>query len=255
MTISTRNNLLLGILVLCGIIMVSALLGAAVLWEEARDAAMPAIPVVSLFTAGFALGGGFLFRIFFRRSISVEVFFFTLFVLAFFFETFRLGVLYIVIREEPFYLGVLFTRIIHFGRFFRLFSLFTAGLFAVSTKGWKPWLFLGVIALVSFTLVAGIPINPTRILPQMMYEVGNRTYMLVIALFFSFFTILNLVLAAVLKSTREYYYIAASVALVLVGNILIMYFISPLLLSLGGFLLVGGSFFFGKLIHGLYLWS
>ena len=255
MTISTRNNLLLGILILCGIIVLLTVLGAAALWEEAREAEMLGISVVSLFTAGFSLGGGMLFRMYFRRSISVEVFFFTLFVLALFFEAFRLGVLYIVIREEPFFLGVLFTRIILFGRFFRLFSLFTAGLFAVSTKGWKPWLFLGVIALVSFTLVAGIPINPTRLLPQMMYEVGNSTYMLVITLFFSFFTILNLVLAAVLKSTREYYYIAASLAVVLAGHILIMYFISPLLLSIGGFLIAGGSFFFGKLIHDLYLWS
>ena len=255
MTISTRNNLLLGILSLGGLILVLALLGAAVLWDEAREAERLEIPLVSLFTAGLALGGGLLFRIFFRRSISVEVFFFSLFLLAFFFEAFRLGVLYIVVRDKPFFLGVLFSRIVYFGRFFRLFSLFTAGLFAVTTKSWKPWLFLGVTALVSFTLVAGIAVNPTQLLPQMLYEAGNMTYILVMTLFFSFFTILNLVLAAVLKSTREYYSIAGSVMVVLAGNILLMYFLTPLLLILGGFLVVGGSFFFGKLIHDLYLWS
>jgi hypothetical protein len=206
-------------------------------------------------SAGFALGGGLLFRIYFRRSISVEVFFFTLFLLSFFFEAFRLGVLYIIIREQPFSLGILFTRFVHFGRFFRVYCLFTAGLFAVTTKSWKPWLFLGVTALVSFTLVAGIPINPTELLPQMLYEVGNGPYMLVITLFFSFFSVVNLVLAAALKSTGEYYYLAGAAALVLGGNVIVMYFLSPLLLILGGCFLVGGSFFFGKMIHDLYLWS
>lgn len=255
MTISTRNNLLLGILVVCGIILVLGGIGASSLWEKARGADKLVIILISLFSAIYAFGGGLLFRLFFRRSLSVEVFFFTLFVLAFFFESFRLGVLYIVIREEPFYLGVLLTRIVHFGRFLRLFSLFSAGLFAVTTKSWKPWLFLGIIGLVSFTLVATMPINPTLVLPSMLYQVGNSPYMFIITLFFSFFTIVNFVLTAVLKNTREYYFLSGSITLVLAGNIMIMYLLGPLTLALAGILLIGGSFFFGKLIHDLYLWT
>lgn len=209
-----------------------------------------------LFLSLFSFVSSLLFRITFSKTLAPELFFFAIFILTFSFEAFRLIFLYFQFRSSPFIIGILITRIVHFGRFLRVYSLFAAGLFACSIANPKTGIYLGIGILLSLAYAIGIPVDATRRTGTFLYITGIADYTRIIFSIGEVISIINFVLAGVLKNTREYYFMALAFFITLGGSAVLISFPGRLLfLVIGVPFLLAGTIMFGNRSHELYLWT
>jgi len=209
-----------------------------------------------LFLSLFSFVCALLFRITFSKTLAPELFFFTIFILTFSFEMFRLLFLYFDIRSYPFIFGIIVTRIVHFGRFLRIFSIFTAGLFACSLSNPKTGIYLGIGILLALGYAIGIPVDAAESTGTLLYGVGIAHYTRVIFAIGEVLSVINFILAGILKNTREYYFMAIAFFITLAGGTMLIAFPQRLLfLAIGVPLLLAGTILFGKRSHELYLWT
>lgn len=204
----------------------------------------------------FAFIAALVFRITFNKTLAPEMFFFTIFILTLAFELFRIVHLYLLFTSTPFIYGIIITRLVHFGRFLRIYSVFIAGLFACSITNPKTGVYLGIGILLSVVYAVGIPIDATNMTENLLYTVGISQYIRITFIIIEALSVLNFVLAGVLKNTREYIFMAVSFIIILTGSELLITFPHSLPLFGGGMiLLIIGTIFFGKRTHELYLWT
>jgi hypothetical protein len=164
--------------------------------------------------------------------------------------------IYIDYTSAPFFYGILVTRAVQFGRFLRVYTVFGAGLFACSTSTLKTGIFLGIGALLGFAFAAGIPVDATKQNFDLLYYIGITKYTKFLFLGAEFVSVLNFLLAGILKSLREYYFIAVTFLIAIAGADLIILFPGNIyILGLGFVLLIIGTILFSNRIHKLYLWS
>ena len=209
-----------------------------------------------LFLSLFSFVSSLLFRITFSKTLAPELFFFTIFILTFSFEAFRLLFLYFDLQSSPFIIGIIITRIVHFGRFLRVYSLFVAGLFACSIANPKTGIYLGIGILLSLAYAIGIPVDATEHTGSLLYQSGIADYTRIIFSIGKVVSIINFILAGILKNTREYYFMGIAFFITIGGStILVDYPQKLLLFGIGIPLLVTGTVLFGRRSHELYLWT
>ena len=211
---------------------------------------LPAIFGVTLFSTI----AGYLLRRFFRKTVSFEMFFFTIFILSLSLDAVRSAEILLVMFDLPPYFGIFLSRIVHFGHFFGLFCIFTSSLYAMNIQYQKLGTVLGIAFLLAFTLSAALPFDSTELLLNLTYRVGYEKGMLMVFVGFELFTLLNILWAAFMKSSRDYAFILVSLLLVIAGRELLFFLGSPLTAIAGGILLISGTVMFGKKLHTLYLW-
>ncbi|HUZ18805.1 MAG TPA: hypothetical protein VMV68_10480 [Spirochaetia bacterium] len=268
MTITLRNNvlrlsLLLTILLLLGFFVLIGLLylppqslGQLRAVLKVDGAITPLLSLVeSLFLVAFSVAAGILLQIFFRKTVSSEMFFFIFFVISLSLEAVRAGQLYIQIVDLPPYYGVVLTRVAYFGRFFGLFCLFVSGLYATGIDYQRFEVVLGISLLIAFTLAFTIPVNSQPPAERLVNGIGGADQILAAFFALELFSVLNFVLASTLKRSRNHLFMAAGLLLVVAG-VDLLYFTASLAPAIAGaVLLAAGSFVFGNRTHEVYLWS
>lgn len=209
-----------------------------------------------LYLGFFSFAASLLFRIIFSKTLAPEMFFFTIFILTFSFEVPRILFLLFEYSNSPFNFSVIITRIVHFGRFLRVFSIFVAGLFACSISNPKTGVYLGIGILLSIAFAIGIPIDATQKTDALLYVMGLRSYTRILFSLGELLSIVNIVLAGILKNTREYYCMAVFLIVTIIGSNLLIIFPQRLLfLVIGIPIFTVGTILFGKQSHDLYLWK
>jgi hypothetical protein len=208
-----------------------------------------------LFLLIFSFGGGLLLQTFFRKTVSSEMFFFIFFVISVSFEGARVAQLVIAAQTAPAYFEILVTRAVYFSRFFGVFCLFTAGLYATGIDYQRFEIVLGISLLLAFTLAFSIPVSSETPLTTMLNRIGSRSQLLVVFFAIEVFSVLNFLLASFLKRNRDYIWMALGLLLVIVGKDLLFFVVSPVPDAAAALLLIGGTFLFGHRTHIVYLWS
>ena len=215
----------------------------------------PLIPYWTIFASSlYTLGGIFFIYIFFGRTQSPEIIFIAFFIMSFSLECARLaGPLREVLEFPALYLRIA-PRVLLFGRYFGIFSLFGASVFAAAFDVQKQLNIFFMAILASLVITLNVPMDGLSWDTALTPLKGYSSMLIMVEGGIIAAMILTFFISAYIQSSRNYIYIGLGSILMLIGrNILLS---SDTLLSpIPGFLiLAGGTWFTCAWLHKIYLW-
>ena len=195
-----------------------------------------------------------LIYLFFEKTQSPEMLFFFLFAFSFAFEGLRAIIPIARLYNMPNMILIIAARILLFGRYFGLFSLFAASIYASGFEIQKQGLSIFIIAIVSLIISLGIPIDGLAWDTSLTMLSGYPFMFLMLEVGIVLITMTNFFVAAHSKGSQEYIFSAIGASLAILGkHILITADVWPAcLLGLG--ILTGGTWLLCSRLHRFYLW-
>jgi len=202
----------------------------------------------------FAFIGMLLIHFFFERTSAPSILYIAIFTISFSFETIRLILpLYLVFNFPSFYL-LIAARTLLFARYFNIFSLFTASIFAAGFETQKTRNVILVIFIAVLFVTLGVPID-TQNWDTAFNMISGYTSMFMLIKVIAFLaTVVNFLVAVRVRSSPDYVYVGLGVVIALAGKSILLgtdNWAGPipgiLLLSLG-------TWFLCSKLHKLHLW-
>ncbi|MDR1277239.1 MAG: hypothetical protein LBK02_00650 [Treponema sp.] len=191
---------------------------------------------------------------FFEKTQSPEILFFALFVFSFSFEVIRVIVpLNKVYTISPLYLVMAF-RTLLFSRYFGIFSLFAASVYAAGLEVQKQRNIILVITAAAMVIVMGVPIDTLSWDSSFSMINGDTSMFRMIEAGVLLITLISFLISAYSRGSREYIFIGAGSFLVFLGrNILLSAdtWISPIPALV---FLILGTWLICTQLHHVYLW-
>jgi hypothetical protein len=190
----------------------------------------------------------------FEKTQSPEILFVVLFAASFSLESLRLIIPLGEIYEIPSLYMLMAARIILFGRYFGLFSLFTASLYAVGFKAQKQRNVITIIAVITLIIVLGVPID-TQAWDSSLKMISGYTSMFRLIETGAFLiTTISFFIAAWVRSSRDLIFIGAGAALAFLGRNILLSAGTWVGLPMGLLLLAAGTWLICTRLHKIYLW-
>jgi hypothetical protein len=216
---------------------------------------LPYVPFIAMTgSVIYALITLILIYYFFEKTQAPEILFFTFFVFSFAFEGVRIMVPLKIVYELPGVYLIMASRVLLFGRYFGVFSLFAASVYAAGWDVQKQGYVLFIIVIAALMIVLSIPIDglawdsslTTIIGYQGMLKLAETTIILI--------SMISFFISAYSRGTREYIFVGAGSLLTFFGRDILLSadtWVTPLpgLLSLGM-----GTWFICTQLHRVYLW-
>jgi hypothetical protein len=89
---------------------------------------------------------------------------------------------------------------------------------------------------------------------NLLYRVGGGDYILLLRFGLETLTLLGFCRSAYLLGAADQWFICGAVALLITGRELLFFLLSPLTVTLGLVLLIGGALLFSKKVYAKHLW-
>lgn len=191
----------------------------------------------------------------YRQTHSLEIFFFTLFLYSLCFESFRAGTVISLLLNTPIYVGVVFSRIVYFGRFFGLLSILFSSLYTVPMRYPNYTVLLLINILVSFSFAASIPIDSTIFLTTVLYKLGEENGMLFVTYSLGILSILTYLCSSVLHGNARFIVTATAVFMLFAGKEILSNMVEPYLVVTGLLLIFLGKLFFFRQMERILIWN
>jgi hypothetical protein len=191
---------------------------------------------------------------FFEKTQSPEILFFALFVSAFAFEGLRVMVPLKEVYDLPVFYLVLGSRTLLFARFFGIFSLFAASVYAAGLGEQKQGNIVFVIVIAALIVALGAPIDGLAWDSSLMLIRGYPSMLKMAEVGIMFITMISFFISAYSRGSREYIFIGIGSFLVFLGRAMLFStdtWITPLPALL---LLAGGTWISCVQLHHVYLW-
>lgn len=195
------------------------------------------------------LGGLLYLRQVFRKTTAAELFFFAVFLASLGGETLRIIQIFFLLQDQPFFEGVFLTRIIWTFRFFGLFSLFLASMYAQGLNYQKYGNLVGLSLVISLVISFNLPIQTMGVQSDLLFPLGDERGTAILFLTFTVMTLLNFWLCIHMKK-RE------NAAFLLLASLLYYFGWQATLFGfyLASLLLVPGTILLGRKTQEYYLW-
>jgi hypothetical protein len=215
----------------------------------------PYAPFISMLGAAiYSLISIALIYYFFEKTQSPEIFFVSLFVISFSFECIRIMVpLRTALELSTVYL-ITTSRVLIFGRYLGLFSLFTASICAAGLEVRKQQNVVFVIIAATLIIALGVPIDGLAWDSSLNMLNGSSSMFLMVEAGILIITAASFFVSAYTKGSKEYAIIGLGCLLAWAGrNILLSAdtWITPLP---GLVILSAGTWFICTELHRVYLW-
>jgi hypothetical protein len=191
---------------------------------------------------------------FFEKTQSPEILFFALFVSAFAFEGLRVLTPLRDVYDLPSFYPVLGARILLFARFFGIFSLFAASVYAAGLGEQKQGTIVFVTAIAALVVALGSPIDGLAWDSSLMLLYGYPSLLKMVEAGAMLITMISFFISAWSRGSREYVFIGIGSFLVFWGRAMLLAsdtWITPLPALL---LLAGGTWINCVQLHHVYLW-
>ena len=262
MTIKARNTIFIAGIIFAGTVFLSFVSGSLyTIYMQGIPSASPInteSAVINLSNSAalmvFALVSGIIILRSFRKTSSPEIFFLMVFLLSFFVESLRLVLIYISISGLPFENGMAVSRIIYFGRYLGVISLFLSGLFSCGIRTQRTEILFGLGAVISLTFAFSIPLDSRGTDFNLIFTNGLEHEFFIGFLIIKILGVWNFFYAGIINNNRNYYIIGLGTLLITAGRELALHFQLPACSSMGLILLVLGTVLFGIKMHKIYLW-
>jgi hypothetical protein len=215
----------------------------------------PYVPFASIVTAvAYSLITMILIFYFFEKTHAPEILFIAFFTLSFAFESARLIVPLRSAWELP---GAYLTgayRVLIFGRYFGLFSLFVAGVCASGLEIREPGHVILLIIGVTLIVALGMPIDSLSWDSALCLISGYASMFKLVEIGVILITMVSFFVAAYIRSTREYVFIGIGALLVSLGRSLLLTADTWATPFSGLAILIVGTWFICNQLHRVYLW-
>jgi hypothetical protein len=191
---------------------------------------------------------------FFEKTQSPEILFVVFFAASFAPEALRLLLPLSRVYEIPSLYLLMASRVTLFGRYFGIFSLFTASIYAVGFKAQKQRNVVLIIAVITLIITLGVPIdtetwdsglNMIRGYVSMFRLIEVGAFLIITLSFF---------IAAWLYSSREFVFIGMGSVLAIMGRHILLNADTWAALPIGLSLLTVGTWLICTKLHKIYLW-
>jgi hypothetical protein len=201
----------------------------------------------------FSLAVLCLIHYFFEKTQSQEVLFIAFFVTSLSCEPVRLMMPLQQVYEIPFFYLFIASRILLFGRYFGLFSLFAASIYAAGLETQRQRTFIFVVIITSLIIALGTPIDTftwnTNFNAAYGYASAFRMLNAVVLLV----TVTGFLVTAYSRGSREYVFIGIGTLLVFAGRGILIN--ADSWVSLSGLVLLSlGAWFICSYLYKVYLW-
>jgi hypothetical protein len=218
------------------------------------DAQSYAVLVSIFLSCVYALVAAILIYFFFEKTQCPELLFFTFFVISFCFEALRFLVpLYDALEISRIYL-IFAGRIVLFGRFFGILSMFASSVYAAGFQAQKQSHFILITIVISMIIAAGMPIDALSWDSSLNMISGYSRMMLLAETGIFFFAIVSFFAAVYSRGSKEFIRIGIGSLMLFLGrNILLScdtWIVLPLAVALLGY----GTWFICSKLHQIYLW-
>jgi len=191
---------------------------------------------------------------FFLKTQSPEILFIALFAASLSLEALRLVLPMKWVYEIPSLYVLMASRIILFGRYFGIFSLFTASVFAVGFKAQKQRNVIMVIIITTLIIALGFPVD-TQIWDSSLKMIyGYVSTLALIEIGIILITIISFFVAARSRGSREFIFIGAGTALAFLGRSILLSADTWAGLPVGLPFLAAGTWLICTRLHKVYLW-
>ena len=191
---------------------------------------------------------------FFEKTQSPEILFFGFFVISLSFEFARLIVpLSGIYHFPPLYLITMF-RVLLFGRYFGLFSLFTAGVYSAGFDIQKQQSILPILVLAAMVIAINVPVDGLAWDSTYMLLNGYLSMFLIIEAGILLITIVTFFISAFTRNSKNYAFIGLGAFLAYTGRSVLIdsdTWITPIP---GLLILAAGTWLVCVRLHREYLW-
>ena len=191
---------------------------------------------------------------FFEKTQSPEILFVVFFAASFAPEALRLLLPLSRVYEIPSLYLLMTSRVTLFGRYFGIFSLFTASIYAVGFKAQKQRNVVMIVAVVTLIITLGVPIDTETWDSGLNMIRGYVSMFRLIEVGAFLITVMSFFIAAWSRSSREFVFIGAGSVLALLGRHILLNADTWAALPTGLLLLTIGTWLICTKLHKIYLW-
>ncbi|AEF82215.1 hypothetical protein [Leadbettera azotonutricia] len=215
----------------------------------------PYAPFISMLAAVFySLISLTLIYYFFEKTQSPEIFYVALFVMSLAFEFLRIMVpLSIAMELSNIYL-LWTSRVLVFGRYFGLFSLFAASICASGLEIQKQQNVIFVIIAAALIIALGIPIDGLSWDSSLAMLLGFPGMFIVVETGVLLITVASFLVSSYTRGVKEYVFVGLGTLLVYAGRNMLLHADTWAVLMPGLFILAAGTWFICTWLHKVYLW-
>ncbi|MDR2019693.1 MAG: hypothetical protein LBQ14_02895 [Treponema sp.] len=215
----------------------------------------PYVPFITILASVvYSLVTAVLIYYFFEKTQSPEILFVVFFILSFAFEAARIMVPIRMKFELPGVFLVMAWRALLFGRYFGIFSLFAASVYAAGLQIQKQGSFIFVITAAALVIALGVPIDGLSWESNLSMISGYSSMFRLVETGIATITVISFFIAAHSRGSREYTFIGIGALLVYTGRYLLLTadtWVTPF----PGLIILGlGTWFIANYLHRVYLW-
>jgi hypothetical protein len=191
---------------------------------------------------------------FFEKTKSPEILFVVFFAASFSFEALRLILPLGRVFDFPSLYALAASRVIFFGRFFGIFSLFTASIYGAGYEMQRQRYVIIIITVTSLLIAMGIPIDTQTWDSGLNMVIGYTGMFRLIDAGTFLITAISFFIAAWSRGPRGYVFIGTGSVLVFLGRNILLNADTWAGLPLGVPLLAVGTWLICTNLHRIYLW-
>jgi hypothetical protein len=191
---------------------------------------------------------------FFEKTKSPEILFVVFFAASFSIEALRLILPLGRVYDFPSLYALTASRVILFGRFFGIFSLFTASIYGAGYEMQRQRYVIIIITVTSLLIAMGIPIDTQTWDSGLNMVIGYTSMFRLIDAGTALITAISFFIAAWSRGPQGYIFIGAGSVLVFLGRNILLNADTWVGLPLGLPLLVVGTWLICTNLHRIYLW-
>jgi hypothetical protein len=190
----------------------------------------------------------------FEKTQSPEILFIAFFALSFAFEAARIMPPLRMALELPGAFLNLAQRFLLFGRYFGIFSIFTASVCAAGLELQSQRSAILIITLSALVIALGIPIDYFSWDSSFSMITGYSRMFTFVETALTLITAISFIIAAQTRSSREYIFIGGGVFLALLGRGMVLRADTWIMLPPGLVCLILGTLFICSKLRQVYLW-
>jgi hypothetical protein len=191
---------------------------------------------------------------FFEKTKSPEILFVGFFAVSFSIEALRLILPLGRVFDFPSLYALAASRVILFGRFFGIFSLFTASIYGVGFEMQKQRYVIIIITVTSLLIAMGIPIDTQIWDSGLNMVIGYTNIFRLINIGTFLITAISFFIATWSRGPRGYIVIGAGSVLVFLGRSILLNADTWAGLPIGLPILAAGTWLICTNLHKIYLW-
>jgi hypothetical protein len=276
MTLSTRNNVFkagIALSFLCLLICIAASVKVTTVYASMEpemirrsggilrtltgdllDAKLLAVHCGIVAAVLYSLFSMTLIYYFFEKTQSPEIFFVGLFAASFSLEALRLILPLGWVYEIPSPYLLMASRIMLFGRYFGLFSLFTASVYAVGLEVQRQRNVIVIMSVITLVIALGVPIDTQAWDSSLTMVYGYTAMFRLIEAGIFLITAISFFIATWVRGSRDFIFIGTGSILAFLGRNILLNADAWAGLPGGLLLLAIGTWLICTKLHKIYLW-